>query len=1033
MGVDSLAKTLAAASVRCMLFAHFHGRVVGVDASVLLHIVLARHAIDVVTRSDYASVAAEFMMHMRELISAGASPLVVFDNPEAKFKPKSRVDAARARKRQLALEKVKAGELDETVELAAACAAAVHTTPALVDAVILELRAANVPYIVAPFEADAQLARLAAEFVVDIVWSNDTDMLVHGIPRCALKWDNRAGSATLYGLAELDACGDKAKGVAAVLQKVMARPLRTQLLRLYACLAGCDYCKLAGVAAGKASAAMLAIEAKLVAAGANMYALAEDAMLALRGDSYPGDRLASDVAAVRRGMAAFEHAPAFSPAAGRVVLLSGQPAVPPEHAVFLGFDLEALNTAPVANALRMPGAVAFPAVTRSGDAYLEHAVPAVVPGACRFGIDVSIATVEVLRTFLLRRGYVVSHSELQRDGSHANKAKDKKALVTMVRNVLERERFMLLPEPTIALAPGMLPQILLANGRPPAELRRTDPAVKPPPRPGTTAAHVVSMASATAGAASMGGSSALSQADVADAGGVLLSLPAAPAGAASVGIDTAPAGDAGVGEAPKFEWLSCDTPQHQEEVYRRSPRLPNSVLWQLFNEQGAYVLGKPWRRADESVRRMTSLSDADFAVAAPVPPPGPSEIGTFWVTMTVRASYDKMAYAVRVEVKARMPPADSPPAWGTCPLVTEVTHLGCSRECVAGGSGYCFHCRIPLLVLHYMPMPGAEPTPTSLLCKWVQPSAAQQRVRDVPIGTLVWQRVRPGAPLSTRQWHGKAETAVVGGRAAYSGMTRSHPMKPRADPARAAARTVLWNALATSFGDVSSAQLAAMTVADLEPLLQKKREARLLALMTLRDRGLGGGDGDITANSATVQSVPTSGAGSSSASAATIAGPQAALTALLPPHTATAPLISMHTPHPVAGVAATGGSAPAVAAPGQVGAAQRRATVRGSPRPYCYSHPRVRMPEHTPFPTVDKSSSLPYLCVYHGRRAKQAHFNADGTCKTPPPWLQEWLCLTRCAIPGPGRSFNDANPTRSKATTISAAASAAPQAEAGEP
>ena len=46
--------------------------------------------------------------------------------------------------------------------------------------VILALRKAGIKYMVAPYESDAQLAFLSREGLVDVVISEDSDLLVYG-------------------------------------------------------------------------------------------------------------------------------------------------------------------------------------------------------------------------------------------------------------------------------------------------------------------------------------------------------------------------------------------------------------------------------------------------------------------------------------------------------------------------------------------------------------------------------------------------------------------------------------------------------------------------------------------------------------------------------------------------------------------------------------------------------------------------------------------------------------------------------------
>lgn len=50
------------------------------------------------------------------------------------------------------------------------------------------LKAANVDFIVAPFEADAQMAYLAVNGLVHAVITEDSDMLPYGCPRVRPKY-----------------------------------------------------------------------------------------------------------------------------------------------------------------------------------------------------------------------------------------------------------------------------------------------------------------------------------------------------------------------------------------------------------------------------------------------------------------------------------------------------------------------------------------------------------------------------------------------------------------------------------------------------------------------------------------------------------------------------------------------------------------------------------------------------------------------------------------------------------------------------
>jgi exonuclease-1 len=66
---------------------------------------------------------------------------------------------------------------------------AVDVTPDMAHELIKALRAYKVDYIVAPYEADAQLAHLAMHGFVDAVVTEDSDLLVYGCPTVIFKLD----------------------------------------------------------------------------------------------------------------------------------------------------------------------------------------------------------------------------------------------------------------------------------------------------------------------------------------------------------------------------------------------------------------------------------------------------------------------------------------------------------------------------------------------------------------------------------------------------------------------------------------------------------------------------------------------------------------------------------------------------------------------------------------------------------------------------------------------------------------------------
>lgn len=72
---------------------------------------------------------------------------------------------------------------------------------------IKALRASNVAFVVAPYEADAQLAYLEREGIVDGVITEDSDLLVYGCKTVLYKLDH-AGSCVEVKRERFTACRD---------------------------------------------------------------------------------------------------------------------------------------------------------------------------------------------------------------------------------------------------------------------------------------------------------------------------------------------------------------------------------------------------------------------------------------------------------------------------------------------------------------------------------------------------------------------------------------------------------------------------------------------------------------------------------------------------------------------------------------------------------------------------------------------------------------------------------------------------------
>ena len=157
MGVRVQSTGLGGIAKPVNFWAELQGRSVGVDAFVWLHALAVGFATDVVEAGNFGGVAKAFASRAQRLRANGTDAIFVFDGKPVPVKAET---AAKRRERRSQALAVAQGLKPGSEEYVKALRAAVSISPALVHAVLCELRTAGHRYIVAPFEADAQLRHL---------------------------------------------------------------------------------------------------------------------------------------------------------------------------------------------------------------------------------------------------------------------------------------------------------------------------------------------------------------------------------------------------------------------------------------------------------------------------------------------------------------------------------------------------------------------------------------------------------------------------------------------------------------------------------------------------------------------------------------------------------------------------------------------------------------------------------------------------------------------------------------------------------
>uniref|UniRef100_UPI003AABE341 exonuclease 1 n=1 Tax=Centroberyx gerrardi TaxID=166262 RepID=UPI003AABE341 len=173
------------------------------------------------------------------LLSFNVKPVLVFDGRN--LPSKKEVEKARRERRQANLQKgkqlLREGKLSEARDCFTRC---VNVTPAMAHEVIKAARTRGVDCVVAPYEADAQLAFLSKSGLVQAVITEDSDLLAFGCKKVILKMDKQ-GNGLEIDQSHLGRC------------RSLGDVFTEEKFRYMCILSGCDYlASLYGIGLGKA-------------------------------------------------------------------------------------------------------------------------------------------------------------------------------------------------------------------------------------------------------------------------------------------------------------------------------------------------------------------------------------------------------------------------------------------------------------------------------------------------------------------------------------------------------------------------------------------------------------------------------------------------------------------------------------------------------------------------------------------------------------------------------------------------------------
>lgn len=242
MGISGLLPKLKSVTERTPITS-LRGKTVAVDAYCILHKGAYSCSRELVEGIRTDKCTNYCVRRIDALIEAGVIPYVVFDGgplPNKKDEEDTR-HASRAESLQKARHLWQQGSKVAAMEF---YQRAVDITPEIANALVQELKARNIKFVIAPYEADAQCAYLAINGFVDAVLTEDSDLICYGCSDVLLKFDGSVADRVRFG--DLAHC-----------RELSFVGWDLYMFQQMCVLAGCDFVKaLPGIGVKKAHAHM---------------------------------------------------------------------------------------------------------------------------------------------------------------------------------------------------------------------------------------------------------------------------------------------------------------------------------------------------------------------------------------------------------------------------------------------------------------------------------------------------------------------------------------------------------------------------------------------------------------------------------------------------------------------------------------------------------------------------------------------------------------------------------------------------------
>ncbi|KPI44413.1 Exodeoxyribonuclease 1 [Cyphellophora attinorum] len=229
MGITGLLPLLKSIQKPCTL-KKFAGQTLGIDAFGWLHRGSAACAVDLALDKPTKKYVEFAVGRVRMLLDFGIIPYLVFDGDSLPSKAGTNAERRKQREEAKAtgLALLQTGKQSQAYR---ELQKSVSVTPYMAKELIEAIKAMKVEvrYVVAPYEADAQLVYLESKGIIDGILSEDSDMLVYGAKRLITKLNQYAE------------CVEIERSDFALCKEISLAGWTDTMFRRMAILSGCDY------------------------------------------------------------------------------------------------------------------------------------------------------------------------------------------------------------------------------------------------------------------------------------------------------------------------------------------------------------------------------------------------------------------------------------------------------------------------------------------------------------------------------------------------------------------------------------------------------------------------------------------------------------------------------------------------------------------------------------------------------------------------------------------------------------------------